>query len=78
MLHKIVTILIYVSLNFSVLLLTRSSDYFCLTVAITTILLALLTRFSPKLTGFTFRDSKAFWSLMMIGGGLSLFLYSFI
>lgn len=74
MIHKFVTILIYVCLNFSILLLTRSSDYFCLTVAITTILLALLTKFSPKLTGFTFRNSKAFWSMLIIGGGVLLFL----
>lgn len=72
--HKIVSILIYICLNLFVLFLTRSFDYFCLSISITTILLALLTKFGPQLTGFTFRNSKAFWLMIMIGVALLLFL----
>lgn len=71
--RKMITLILYVSVNLLVLILTKSTDYFGISAGLTTLFLALTTKVFPYFNGFKFKDRFSFL-FMIVVGFLTLFM----
>lgn len=73
MVKKIITLFVYIIFNLTILIYTKNIDYFCISAAFTTIILAFLTKKFPLFIGFSFKDDKSF--IVMVGTGIFLLFF---
>lgn len=65
--RKMITLILYVSVNLLVFNLTKSTVYFGISAGLTTLFLALITKVFPYFNGFKFKDKLSFLFMIVVG-----------